>query len=108
MEGYLLPAVSIFFSALLCFVLFLKKRINLFENSVYGVMLLSILFDSILVFIVQYVTCENGMNTSLLLINLINKLDFICLILFTNCLFIYTLLITKPNIISKINENGIL
>ena len=104
MEGYLLPAVSIFFSALLCFVFFLKKRINLFENSVYGVMLLSILFDSILVFIVQYVTCENGMNTSLLLINLINKLDFICLILFTNCLFIYTLLITKPNIISKIKK----
>ena len=102
MEGYLLPAVAVFFSSLLCFVFFMKKRIKLFENSIYGVMLVSILLDSFLVSFIQYITCKNGMDTSLLLVNIVNKIDFLCLIIFTNCLFLYTLLITFPGLKDKI------
>lgn len=104
MEGVLLPAVSIFFSALLCFVFFLKKRIKLFENSIYGVMLVIVLIDSILVTLAQGITSHYGDATSLVIINFLNKADFLTLIVFSNCVFLYTLLITIPGVEKKINE----
>ena len=109
MAGVLLPVMSIFFSALLCIVFFVKKRIKLFENSIYGVMLVTVLVDSILVSIVQLGTGVYGMDISLLFINMINKLDFMVLIIYTNCVFLYTMLITQPQIKDKIKPiiNGI-
>ena len=47
MSGILLPACSIFFSALLCIIYFSKKRINLLENKMYSIMIISIVIDSI-------------------------------------------------------------
>lgn len=88
MEGVLLPICSIFFSALLCVAFFAKKRIKLIENNLYGVMLISILFDSIFVTIAQGVTIMNGTNTSLLFLNIINKIDFLALIIFSSCIFL--------------------
>ena len=96
MEGILLPVCSIVFSLLLCIVFFAKKRIKLVENGIYGVMLVSILFDSILVSIAQGVTILNGINTPILFLSIINKLDFIMLIVFSSCIFIYTVLISIP------------
>ena len=90
MEGILLPVCSIVFSLLLCIVFFAKKRIKLAENGIYGLMLVSILFDSILVSIAQGVTILNGINTPILFLSIINKLDFIMLIIFSSCIFIYT------------------
>ena len=49
MAGILLPACAIFFSGLLCIIYFSKKRVNLLENKMYSVMIISILIDSILV-----------------------------------------------------------
>ena len=98
MEGVLLPICSIFFSALLCVAFFAKKRIKLIENNLYGVMLISILFDSIFVTIAQGVTIVNGTNTSLLFLNIINKIDFLALIIFSSCIFLYTLLISNKQV----------
>ena len=53
MAGILLPACAIFFSGLLCIIYFSKKRVNLLENTMYSVMIISILMDSILVTILQ-------------------------------------------------------
>ena len=96
MEGILLPVCSIVFSLLLCIVFFAKKRIKLAENGIYGLMLVSILFDSILVSIAQGVTILNGINTPILFLSIINKFDFIMLIVFSSCIFIYTVLISIP------------
>lgn len=98
MEGVLLPICSIFFSTLLCVAFFAKKRIKLIENNLYGAMLISILLDSIFVSIAQGVTILNGMNTSLLFLNIINKLDFLALIVFSSCIFLYTLLISNKQV----------
>ena len=55
MEGLYLPICSLFFSILLCVIYFSKKRIDLLENKVYSVMLISSVIDSILVTILQII-----------------------------------------------------
>ena len=104
MEAVLLPICSIFFSLLLCVAFFSKKRIKLIENNLYGIMLITILFDGIFVSLAQGVTIFNGINTSLLFLNIINKLDFFSLIIFSSCIFLYTLLISNKNIYKYINK----
>ncbi|MBE6147520.1 MAG: response regulator [Firmicutes bacterium] len=98
MSGILLPACSIFFSLLLCFAFFFKKRINLVENNVYAIMLISSVIDSVLVTILQGLTFDGVTKGELLLIEILNKIDFSLLILFTGCLFYYVMLITLPSV----------
>ncbi|MDD4706557.1 MAG: histidine kinase dimerization/phospho-acceptor domain-containing protein, partial [Bacilli bacterium] len=93
MQGYLLPICSIFFSILLLVVYFSKKRLDLIENKIFSIMLIVSLIDSILVTILQL----RGFYLSDLAIGILNKLDFIQLILFNTCLFLYTFLITVNN-----------
>ena len=93
MESVLLPVCSIFFSLLLCIAFFSKKRIKLVENNLYAIMIVSILLDGICVSLAQGFTILNGTNVSLLFLNIINKLDFLFLIVFSSCIFLYTLLI---------------
>ncbi|MDD2238709.1 MAG: ATP-binding protein [Bacilli bacterium] len=90
MQGYLLPVCSIFFSILLLIVYFSKKRLNLLENKIFSIMLIVSLIDSILVTILQL----RGFYLSDFTIEILNKLDFIQLIIFNTCLFLYTFLIT--------------
>ena len=77
MSGILLPACSIFFSLLLCFAFFFKKRINLVENNVYAIMLISSVIDSVLVTILQGLTFDGVTKGELLLIEILNGVDFI-------------------------------
>ncbi len=101
MAGILLPACAIFFSGLLCIIYFSKKRVNLLENTMYSVMIISILMDSILVTILQSFPSGGVSNLELAFVPLLNKIDFIFLILFCNCLFFYTMLITIPKFKEK-------
>lgn len=101
MAGILLPMCAIFFSLLLTIVYFSKKRINLVENKIYSLMIIATLIDSILVSLVQAIGL-NGINSiSNLFISLINKVDFILLIIYSNCLLFYIILITYPKMKSK-------
>ena len=97
MTGMLLPICSIIFSGLLCCVYFSKKRIKLQENDVYGVMLIASFIDSILVSILQLIPINGIIQQEYILVEILNKIDFIMLILFTNNLFLYTMLITYKN-----------
>ena len=97
MAGMLLPICSIFFSGLLCCIYFSKKRIKLQENDVYSVMLITSFIDSVLVSILQILTIEGIIGSNHIILEILNKLDFIALLLFSNNLFLYTVLITYKN-----------
>ena len=81
MEAVLLPICSIFFSLLLCIAFFSKKRIKLIENNLYAIMLVAIFLDGICVSLAQGITILNGADTSLLFLNIVNKLDFFVLLI---------------------------
>ena len=98
MAGALLPICSVIFSGLLCFVYFYKKRIKLVENNVFSVMLVVSVIDSILVSVLQLISKNGIQGFESVIVEVFNKLDFITLIMFTNCLFLYTMLITYESI----------
>ncbi len=91
MTGMLLPTCSIFFSCLLLIIYFSKKRLNLIENKIYSIMLIVSFIDSCLVTVLQLLGYK---ILSDLAIEIINKIDFIQIIIFNTCLFLYTFLIT--------------
>ena len=101
MSGVLLPACAIFFSGLLCLVYFSKERINLLENKMYSLMIVSIFFDSILVTILQSFATNGITSLEYTLIPVLNKIDFIFLIIHNTCLLFYTILITIPKFKEK-------
>lgn len=94
MEGILLPICSCVFSTLLVIIYFSKERVNLLENKIYSRMLLLSLIDGILVTIVQGIALDGVSDSELLIISIINKLDFVALMYYTGCMFYYTLLVT--------------
>ena len=94
MAGLLMPICSIIFSGLLCFIYFYKKRIKLIENNVFSAMLIASITDSILVSILQSFPQNGITEIEVVLVGIFNKIDFITLIVFSNCLLLYTLLIT--------------
>lgn len=98
MAGALLPICSVIFSGLLCFVYFYKKRIKLVENNVFSVMLIVSVIDSILVSVLQLISKNGIQGFESVIVEVFNKLDFITLIMFTNCLFLYTMLITYERV----------
>ena len=93
-----LPVCAVFFSLLLCIAYFSKKRINLIENKLYSVMLVSVLFESIIVTIERLLVLNPDMSQiSPMVFNVLritNKIDFGILILIVTCLFLYTGLIS--------------
>ena len=101
-----LPLCAFFFSALLCIVFFSKERLNLIENKLYSVMIVTGLLDSIIIVLERILVISGNINDVTPIIYLVlqitNKLDFLVLIILTTCAFLYTLLITyskvKPNI----------
>ncbi len=96
MAGLLLPVCAVFFSVLLCCVYFCKKRVDLLENKMYSAMLICTLIDSILVSILQIMALNGVHGYENYFVAVLNKLDFCFLIIFCNCLFLYTCLITLP------------
>lgn len=102
MSGVHLPACSIFFSLLLCIVYFFKKRIPLIENKIYSMMLIISVIDSIVVTTLQTVVVLYNAEDIAVIVSILNKIDFVLLILFLNGILLYTLLITnKFNDIKK-------
>lgn len=108
MSGILLPACSIFFSGLLCIVFFSKERVNLLENKMYSYMLICSLIDSITVTILQYFPFGGITSIENFLIPIINKIDFIALILYTSFLFFYVLYITVEFVKNNIKKVALL
>ena len=103
-----LPICAAIFLALLCIVYFSKERLNLIENRLYSVMLVTGLIDSIII-IIERLLVLNGYITTVssgtkFILQCTNKLDFLVLIIYTTCAFLYTLLITYPNMKEKIKK----
>ena len=95
MGGVLLPICSVFFSSLLCFAYFLKKRVPLVENKVYSVMLIISVIDSIIVTILQAIPMKFQIDNIIGIISILNKIDLSLLIIFLNGILIYILFITN-------------
>ena len=108
MAGVLLPTAAIAFSLLLVIIYFSKKKLSIFENRFYAIMISMIFLDSIFASLLQYI-CIDGVNdtengygkdetisndTYLLLIKIFNKLDFTTLIVFSTAFLLYILIIT--------------
>lgn len=101
MAGILLPICATFFSLLLTIIYFSKKRIDLVENKIYSFMIPIVLIDSVLVSLVQGIGL-NGINSiSNIFISLINKIDFMLLVVYSNCILFYIILITYPKVKNK-------
>ena len=102
MQGMILPICSIFFSILLCMIFFLKKRMPLLENNMYTIMIIVVLIDSILVTILQSFSLFNITPTIDIIIQILNKFDFILLVIYMSSLFLYIAIITYQ----KIRDNS--
>ena len=103
MAGIILPVCAVFFSLLLTIVYFSKKRIDLVENKIYSLMVIVTLIDSILVSLVQGIGLNGITSISNIFISLINKIDFMFLVIYSNCLLFYIILITYPKTKNKFN-----
>ena len=95
MSGVLLPVCSIFFSLLLLLAYFLKKRYPLIENKVYSVMLVASFIDSILVSVLQAICLVYPKENIHMFISVFNKIDFGTIIVFSSCIFLYIMFITR-------------
>ena len=86
----------------------LKERLNLIENRLYSVMLVTGLIDSIIIIIERLLVLNGDITTvssgTKFILQCTNKLDFLVLIIYTTCAFLYTLLITYPNMKEKIKK----
>ena len=92
-SGLFFPSCALLFSILLSIIYFSKKKIDLKENKLYSVMVLSILFDNLFVLILQIVA-NTGINEIEFFGVFFNKLDFICLITYAVSIFVYVLFVT--------------
>ena len=95
MGGILLPAGSVFFSILLCFAYFLKRRYPLIENKIFSGMIIVSVIDSIIVTTLQLIASSHEISSITNVISMLNKIDFILLILFLNGILIYMLFIVN-------------
>lgn len=107
MAGILLPMCSIFFSMLLSFNYFSKKRVNILENKMYSTMLICSVLDSILVTALQILALDGVVGIEQFFVSIFNKIDFIALLLFCNSLLFYTMLITLPKVRNNIKTYAI-
>lgn len=102
-----MPIWAIVFSLLLILVYFSKKRIRLYENNMFSIMLICVFIDSILVTFEKTLVIGKNLNEISILTNFIicamNRFDAGILIVFTNCLFLYTILVT-----TKINNKSVM
>lgn len=89
-----LPVVAAILSIIIIIIYYSKKSVKLFENRLYEIMLFAILFDSILVssaFFNAYT------NYNELFILVLNKIDYVFLIIWCSSLFLYNYTITYRN-----------
>jgi len=86
-----LPVTAFLLSFVLLVIYFSKKRVHLFENSIYILMIFSILMDSALVSLLFY---NYYTNYNVSLVSLLNKLDYVFLIIWSSSLMLYIFVIT--------------
>ena len=98
MMGTLLPICAILFSTLLTIIYFSKERVNLLENKMYSIMIVSTLFIGVFEFVLQCFPLIGVNEKTELWISIINKIDFIFMISVVNSLFFYTIIITIPSV----------
>lgn len=91
MPNLYLPVTALILSFIILVIYKSKKRINLFENNLYIVMLVCILFDSLMVSSLFFNVYTNYNE---LLVKILNKIDYIFLIVWATSLFIYNYVIT--------------
>ena len=96
MEGILLPVCSLFFSGLMCYVYFSKERVDLLENKMYSCMIVCSFVDSLIVTILQSIAFFYTPGYLDFIITVLNKIDFVMLILICNSIFYYIAIITLP------------
>ena len=96
MEGILLPICSLFFSGLMCYVYFSKERVDLLENKMYSSMIICSFVDSLVVTILQSIAFFYSPGYLDFIITILNKIDFVMLIIICNCIFYYIAIITLP------------
>ena len=96
MEGILLPVCSLFFSGLMCYIYFSKERVDLLENKMYSCMIVCSFVDSLIVTILQSIAFFYTPGYLDFIITILNKIDFVMLILICNCIFSYIAIITLP------------
>ena len=105
MTGAILPICSVIFSVLLCLVYFAKKRINLVENKMFAIMIVVTLLDSIIVSALQIMAGAGYINQyNEVLISILNKIDFVLLIIYANGIYYYSLLITLNKVKQEWNK----
>lgn len=91
MPNLYLPVTAFLLSFVLLVIYFSKKRVHLFENSIYILMIFSILMDSALVSLLFY---NYYTNYNVSLVYLLNKLDYVFLIIWSSSLMLYIFVIT--------------
>ena len=91
MPNLYLPVSACILSLILLVLYYSKKRVNLLENKLYSIMLISIFFDSLLVSTLFYNVYTNY-NEKLVIF--LNKIDYFFLITWSSCLLIYIFTIT--------------
>ena len=91
MPNLYLPVTAFLLSFVLLVIYFSKKRVHLFENSIYILMIFSILMDSALVSLLFY---NYYTNYNVSLVFLLNKLDYVFLIIWSSSLMLYIFVIT--------------
>ena len=96
MEGILLPICSLFFSGLMCYVYFSKERVDLLENKMYSSMIICSFVDSLIVTILQSIAFFYSSGYLDFIITILNKIDFVMLVIICNCIFYYIAIITLP------------
>ena len=96
MEGILLPICSLFFSGLMCYVYFSKERVDLLENKMYSSMIICSFVDSLIVTILQSIAFFYSPGYLDFIITILNKIDFVMLVIICNCIFYYIAIITLP------------
>lgn len=91
MPNLYLPVIAFLLSFVLLVIYFSKKRVHLLENSIYILMIFSILMDSALVSLLFY---NYYTNYNVSLVSLLNKLDYVFLIIWSSSLMLYIFVIT--------------
>lgn len=91
MPNLYLPVTAFLLSFVLLVIYFSKKRVHLFENSIYILMIFSILMDSAFVSLLFY---NYYTNYNVSLVSLLNKLDYVFLIIWSSSLMLYIFVIT--------------
>ena len=104
LSGMFFPISAIIFSFLLILIYFIKKRVNLLENKYYSFILVLIFLESISSFSLQLIAVDGINHVDKTLIEIINKLDFFFLILYSSFLFLYIFTISFPKIKDSINN----